>query len=105
MVKAAIHSVNSKYKIQQLKTDFEHKNQGRGFPRTSVFGKATLDLVEKAGRTLARFSRFFQSHSRNQPGFGNGSVYPVWAARTDDVKFRHILVKDVIFLPIFLNFM
>jgi hypothetical protein len=37
----------------------------RSFPKTSAFGKATLDLEEKQA-----LDRFFQSLSRNQPGFG-----------------------------------
>jgi hypothetical protein len=37
---------------------------GRGFPKTSVFGKATLDLSEKAG-----FRPLFQEHFRKPTGF------------------------------------
>jgi hypothetical protein len=39
------------------------------FPKTSVFGKATLDLAEKAG-----FGPLLHSLSRNQPDFGKGSM-------------------------------
>jgi hypothetical protein len=41
-----------------------HKNYKRGFPKTSAFGKATLDLWEKAG-----FRPLFQDYCRKPTGF------------------------------------
>jgi hypothetical protein len=56
------------YMFSALKNGYK-----RGFPKTSAFGKAALNLLEKAGRTLVRFDRFFKSISQNQPGFGKCS--------------------------------
>jgi hypothetical protein len=43
---------------------WESKRRCPDFPKTSVFGKATLDLSEKAG-----FRPFFQEHFRKPTGF------------------------------------
>ncbi|MDR2068810.1 MAG: hypothetical protein LBP71_02960 [Spirochaetaceae bacterium] len=57
----------------------------RGFPKTSVFGKATLDLWEKAG-----FRPLFQEHFLKPTGF--------WEMRTIQISNKtDILVRRTCF--------